>query len=91
MLLCVAAACPNNDIHYFADSQHCQWYYVCTNGIKYHMRCPATLYYNPGTKMCDYPSNVTCPAAAPSTTAATTTEATTSTTRASMYTSLYGS
>jgi len=45
---------------YFARPGHCDQFIICSNGFAYIMNCPAGLYFNPATKVCDYDSIVDC-------------------------------
>jgi len=44
----------------FARPGHCDQFIICSNGFAYIMNCPAGLYFNPATKVCDYDSIVDC-------------------------------
>ena len=35
-------------------------FYECSNGVAYHLVCPAGLYFNPHLNVCDYPDQVSC-------------------------------
>ncbi|XP_022258941.1 chondroitin proteoglycan-2-like [Limulus polyphemus] len=42
----------------FSKKDDCTKFYHCTNGIAYLKDCPASLYFNPLLKVCDWPRNV---------------------------------
>ncbi|XP_078378120.1 properdin-like [Oculina patagonica] len=61
---CGTASCPfdcqgkaNGN---YKDPNNCYGYISCSNGLAYHMPCPANLKYNKQADKCDYPENVTC-------------------------------
>ena len=51
--------CPGVGTH--PSPLDCVTYYQCTtDGMAYESRCPDGLYFNPKTKVCDWPDNVDC-------------------------------
>ena len=52
------AAVP--DLTTYLDPEDCAGFYVCTQGVLYHRRCLAGLYFNPNINICDFPNHVTC-------------------------------
>ncbi|XP_022257598.1 uncharacterized protein LOC106473456 [Limulus polyphemus] len=42
----------------FSKKDDCTKFYHCSNGIAYLKDCPASLYFNPLLKVCDWPRNV---------------------------------
>ncbi|KAL3288480.1 hypothetical protein HHI36_002923 [Cryptolaemus montrouzieri] len=54
-----SAACePVGDLQ--RNPQNCSQFYECTEQGYVLLNCPATLYFNPNTKQCDYARNVEC-------------------------------
>lgn len=45
----------------YRDSANCHGYIACSNGITYHMPCPAGLVWNDAKKICDWKRNVPPP------------------------------
>ncbi|KAK8739354.1 hypothetical protein OTU49_003593 [Cherax quadricarinatus] len=68
LLACLASAwgqsCPPEDVHYFSDSQQCDKYVECRDGVATEQLCPDGLLFNDkiknGRYPCDYPSEVDC-------------------------------
>ena len=50
----------SSDSGYYADPTDCRYFYQCSWGNAAHFKCPANLYYNPSSQVCDYPENVAC-------------------------------
>ncbi|XP_076315203.1 uncharacterized protein LOC143227818 isoform X3 [Tachypleus tridentatus] len=42
----------------FAKKDDCSQFYHCSNGFSYVKNCPASLFFNPRLKVCDWPWNV---------------------------------
>ena len=60
--LCFAAisfcsGLPNGN---YKDPNNCYGFISCSNGLTYHMDCPAGLRYNYTINQCDWPANVPC-------------------------------
>lgn len=58
--------CPEKDPAipvYLPDSDDCQIYYECSNGIAVPNNCPGDLEFNPTLKVCDNPLDAGCKAA----------------------------
>ena len=64
LIFCILVAgfsCPPGSVHdYFADVTNCGNFYHCSDGNAYLQSCKDGLYFNPNTKVCDFPSNVRC-------------------------------
>ena len=55
-------SCPPGSVHdFYPDLANCSNFYECSDGNAYHKFCRTGLYFNPTTKVCDFPSNVNCP------------------------------
>jgi len=44
----------------FPKPGHCEQFIICSNGIAYTMYCPAGLFFNPNSLVCDYESVAQC-------------------------------
>ncbi|XP_042239288.1 protein obstructor-E-like [Homarus americanus] len=68
LLACAALAasqsCPPEDVHFFSDSQYCDRYVECREGVQTEQQCPDGLLFNDqvtnGRYPCDYPAEVDC-------------------------------
>ena len=60
VLLSFLVSCQGKADGNYKDPNNCYGYISCSNGITYHMPCPAELKYNKQTDRCDWPDNVTC-------------------------------
>ncbi|XP_031574328.1 chondroitin proteoglycan 2-like [Actinia tenebrosa] len=58
---CQSNFCSNKVNGNYPDSAKCNGYIACSNGITYHMPCPAGLVWNKVQKMCDWKRNVPPP------------------------------
>ncbi|XP_064606367.1 circumsporozoite protein-like [Liolophura sinensis] len=47
-------------VEFLEDPKNCGRFYQCVNGVPNRLDCPAGLYFNINTKVCDWPSNVNC-------------------------------
>jgi hypothetical protein len=54
--------CPpqTEDIVYFADSDNCNMFYECSNGVAIHIECPPDLYFCIEKEICDWPNDKEC-------------------------------
>ncbi|KAF2348055.1 Chitin binding domain [Trinorchestia longiramus] len=63
-LLMVSQKCPPEDVHYYADSQFCDRYSECREGVPSEQQCPDGLLFDDtitdGRYPCTYPSDVDC-------------------------------
>ena len=56
-------SCPSGSVHdFYPDVANCSNFYECSDGNAYHLACKNGLYFNSITKVCDFQSNVNCPA-----------------------------
>ncbi|KAJ7365191.1 chitin binding, partial [Desmophyllum pertusum] len=53
-------SCQGQANENYKDPNNCYGFITCSNGLAYHMDCPAGLKYNEQTDQCDLPQNVTC-------------------------------
>ncbi|XP_064454883.1 uncharacterized protein LOC135366156 [Ornithodoros turicata] len=54
-------ACPAGETGFFPDyDSGCRKFHICFRSITRTYSCPSVLLFNPITKTCDVPSNVTC-------------------------------
>lgn len=44
--------CESNG--YYSDSKNCAAYYICKNGLSYHLSCGSNLMFNPENGRCDH-------------------------------------
>lgn len=62
--LVASQSCPPEDVHYYADSQYCDRYSECREGVGSEQQCPPGLLFNDQVKNgrypCDYPVDVDC-------------------------------
>ncbi|KAA0202817.1 Cuticle Protein CPAP3 [Hyalella azteca] len=62
--LVLAQSCPPEDVHYYADSQFCDRYSECREGVASEQQCPDGLLFDDtitdGRYPCTYPSEVNC-------------------------------
>jgi hypothetical protein len=55
--------CPTNNtecVKFFPHPKDCHWFFQCSNGNAYCMKCPADLHWNTELNICDYPYNAGC-------------------------------
>ena len=64
-------ACPDGEVPdcsysdgvnftFFKHPNDCHWFFHCSNGVAYCMKCPADLHWNVELETCDYPSRAGC-------------------------------
>lgn len=55
--------CPREQFNliFTRDSEDCNRFFVCMNGVAEPRNCPSSLYFNPVTNMCDLPQHSSCP------------------------------
>uniref|UniRef100_A0A6A7FTW4 Chondroitin proteoglycan-2-like n=1 Tax=Hirondellea gigas TaxID=1518452 RepID=A0A6A7FTW4_9CRUS len=62
--LVLSQSCPPEDTYYYPDSQYCDRYRQCREGVQTEEQCPDGLLYNDlvetGRYPCDYPAEVHC-------------------------------